>query len=135
VEGIIFAISFPLISAAVIIHFASLIPEEAQSQFELAIVSATIGGLLMVGGFIDKANKKQARELINIGKWFLIASVFATLYGLFLNWISYIDKIDTFGENLILTATIICLVFATFAFSWAISLLLPNLWKLGRNRH
>lgn len=132
IRGVIYGITFPLVASAVIVHFIHCMAGKA-GWFELAIISATIGGLTMTSGFVNRSLGKQDSELINIGKWFLISSVFSTLFGLFSPWLPDLENIDSFGDRLVVGATAVSLAIAALSFALATVLLIPKLWKLGQS--
>ena len=123
---------YPITSAAVLLYYIRTFAEKTGSQFELSIVSATIGGLVLVSGFIGEGKSASAKELIKVGKWFLIASVFGTMFALFMPALKGITNPHGTGYNLFFALTAATLIVATFSFAWAISLILPKLWRLGR---
>jgi len=132
-KALAIALIFPIVAAALLVYFVHVMISKSPSNFDLAIISATIGGLVMVGGFIDKSGKQQATELINIGRWFLIASVFSTLFSLFMPALAGMDESlsNTLAYKLLFYATALSLMASAFSFPWAVCLLLPKLWKLG----
>ena len=140
-----FAIAFPIIVATVIIYIAHTIqattaaplnstPQIPSYNFDLATISATLGGLIMVGGFIDNnkgRESKKPNELITIGKWFLIASVFSALVSLFMPAMAT-ENTATPGYTVLFFAVAVAILLSAFSFAWAVCLLLPKLWKLDR---
>ena len=134
---IVFSISFPILAAGAALHFSRVMTGQTTSQFESAIVSATLGGLLMVVGSVDKNRGEQAKRLLNIGKWFLVASVFSTIFGLFVPWLASIgglDNIDSRGSWIIFAVIVVSLSIGMFAFARAMSFLLVQLPKIGKDR-
>jgi hypothetical protein len=131
-EYLIIAVVYPATAAAVLLYFIHSFAEKTGSQFELSIVSATIGGLVMVSGFVGEGKTASARGLINVGKWFLTASVFSALFALFVSFLYGSNNTDGSGYKLAYTLALITLTIGTLSFAWALSLLLPMLWRLGR---
>jgi len=129
----LFLVCFPLVAGGMTVHFFHSIDKQTASDFGLAAVSATIGGLVMVGGFLDRADKPKASQLVSVGKWYLVAAVFLTLFGLFMPWLACAQDMKGCGERLVFAATVLSMGLATFAFAWATTLLIPRLWRLGED--
>jgi len=130
-EAVLLGLSLPLIGAAVFIHFIKTSATDADPQFGMAIVSATIGGLLVVAGTNYKDEYWKMRLTRN-GLLFLTASVFSALYNIFVNWLNTLGEING-ADYLVSAATLLSLVVAVISFSIAISVLIRSLWKLGKD--
>jgi len=95
--------------------------------FELAMISAVIGGLLFAGGFTG-VTSTYAKEVRRIGLSYLVATISFVFMGLYLP----ILKVPGMGEVLACAVISLSLLAALLSFGWAtvrLIMLIPVLWK------
>lgn len=107
------------------------IPREEYEPFELAIVSALLGGFTLAGGFASRPAPRLATGLRRVGALYIASTIAFVVFGLYIT----LDKVATPGDALSKVTQII--VPASFyvgapAFTWATAwlvTLVPQIWK------
>ena len=134
-ETIIFTITFPIIYVAVGFYYLKYLLALAENlgyNFEMAILSATLGGFVLVGGFLEKSNVSLRKELINVGRWFLMSAVFSSIFAFVVPLLAVTDKQEHIaGYYLLFGGVAISMLLAIIGFTWGISFLIPCLWRIG----
>ena len=111
------------------------VPRGEYEPFELAIVSALLGGFVLASGFISRPADKLATGLKRVGVLYLVATIAFVVFGLYIT----LDKIATAGDSLSkLTQVIVpgSLYIGVPAFTWATASLVtltPQIWGKERS--
>jgi ribosomal protein L37E len=128
---IYFGVIFSIIGAVLIIYFLQLAAKKAGTNFDLAMYSAAVGSLVLVGGFIDNTDELQAKTLKSIGKWFLIASIASALFKL--AWDALLgETAGSVGYRILYIFSLMALILSVYSFAYAICLLLPTIFTIDK---
>jgi hypothetical protein len=128
------SVMYSVVTSVLLIHFLRSLVNKNGIDFDLAIFSATIGSLVMVGGFVDRSDKYQASKLINIGKYFLSAAALFAILKLCGDSLLGFQEPYNLGYWILYSVTILSLLFSAMSFAIALSLLLPTIFKIGNER-
>jgi len=82
-EFIIFGVVGVVMYFSVAVYFMDYMGKYAEKpgyNFEMAILSATLGGFVLIGGFLDKTPSTAKKDLINSAKGFLTSAVFSAIF-------------------------------------------------------
>ena len=136
-EVIIFMIVTPVMYASLTLYYIKYITKYATENpsynFEIAILSTTLGGFVLIGGFLEKTNTSLRKQLINVGKWFLTSAVFSSIFGFAIPLHAIMDKQDNIAAYYLLDSVVaISMILAIVGFVWGIALLVTLLWKIGK---
>lgn len=84
IEGIIYGFFYSVLACGVLMYILRYFPpaETEPPTFELAIVSAVIGGFALSGGFLDKASAGLQRNIKCIGALYLGAAIAFIVFAL-----------------------------------------------------
>jgi len=134
-EVIIFTIVGTVMYLSVAVYYIKYIGDYAENpgyNFEMAILSATLGGFVLISGFLDKTPSSAKKDLVNSAKGFLTSAVFSTIFGFTLPMIEITEPEQTVAFNFLLIVLIASMVLSIVGFTWGVSVLIPCLWKIGR---
>ena len=139
IESIFYGIFYPILGAGVVVYVIYAIANVAKGgtpSFELAIISAVLGGFALSGGFLEQASSGLKRHIRRIGVLYLGAAIFFTVFALVIP----MAKVETVGVAywVVFLANLISMFFAVLFFTLATALLIAKLPKLlqefwGRN--
>lgn len=134
-ELIIFGVVGTVMYFSVAIYYIKCIGNVAQNlgyNFEMAILSATLGGFVLIGGFLDKTPSTTKKDLINSAKGFLTSAVFSTIFGFTLPMGAVTKPEQAIAYYLLIVVITASMMIAVLGFTWGVSVLIPCLWKIGR---
>jgi hypothetical protein len=134
-EVITFAVVGTVMYAAVFAYYINYIGNltgNLDYNFEMAILSATLGGFVLIGGFLDKAPSTAKKDLVSSATGFLASAVFSTIF-VFTVPLEAVIKPEQGGVFYLLTSVLLLsVIISVFGFTWGVSVLIPCLWKIGR---
>lgn len=134
-EFVIFGIVGTVMYFSVVVYYLNYMKDYAENlgyNFEMAILSATIGGFVLIGGFLDKTPPTVRKDLINSAKGFLTAAVFSTIFGFTLPLGAITKPEQVIAYYLLLFVLIASMMITVLGFTWGVSVLIPCLWRIGR---
>ncbi|MCP3685581.1 MAG: hypothetical protein GY861_23265 [bacterium] len=123
-----------LIYVSATVHFIYWGQGKGASPFELAMVSATLGGFLLIGTIIENTPLKNHLMFVRVSIIFLVAALLWVIAGLFF---PVFDSLYTQHEHAfwtqvfrVFTATAFILAGGAFALAtcWLVTLL-PSVWR------
>lgn len=114
------------------INYMGNFAENLGYDFEMAILSATLGGFVLIGGFLEKTNPRVKKDLVNAAKGFLTSAVFSTIFGFTLPMGAMTKPEQVVAYYLLIFVIIVSMMIAVLGFTWGVSVLIPCLWKIGR---
>lgn len=131
IEMLIFAVFYPILGAGVAVYFVYTVANIAEGEspsFELAVISAVLGGFALSGGFVDKASSILKRSIRRVGVLYLGSAIFFTVFTLVIP----AAKVETTGAAywIVFLTNVISMFFAMIFFSWATALLIAKFPKL-----
>ena len=139
---LIFGIVGVIMYFAVFIYYMKYIgnfPKNAETlnlgyNFDIGILSATIGGFALIGGFFDKTPASVKKELINTSRCFLITAVFSTIFTFILPVFLGGKPEQGSGYWFLFAALTASMFLSVLGFTFGTTLLIPCLWKIGRTK-
>ncbi len=129
IEGIIYGFFYPILACGIGIYILQYFSEEAKPpSFELAIISAIIGGFALSSGFLEQASSSLWRQIKFIGVLYLGAAIAFTVFAL----VVPMARIETSGIAywIIFLANLISMFAAIAFFTLATACLIAKLPKL-----
>lgn len=134
-EFIIFGIVGTVMYFSVALYYIKYMGNFAESlgyNFEMAILSATLGGFVLIGGFLEKTNPRVKKDLVNAAKGFLTSAVFSTIFVFTLPMGAVTKPEQALAYYLLIFVLIASMMVTVLGFTWGVSVLIPCLWKIGR---
>ena len=131
IERLIYAVFYPILGAGVGVYFVYTIANIAKGEspsFELAVISAVLGGFALSSGFVDEASSMLKRSIRRVGVLYLGSAIFFTVFTLVIP----MAKVETTGAAywIVFLTNVISMFFAMLFFSYATALLIAKLPKL-----
>ena len=118
--------------AAYYIKYMGNFAENSGYNFEMAMLSATLGGFVLIGGFLNKTSPTVNKDLINSAKGFLTSAVFSTIFVFTLPMGAVTKPDQALAYYLLIFVLIVSMMITVLGFTWGVSVLIPCLWKIGR---
>lgn len=134
-ETFLFVIVGTVMYVAVAYYYIKYIvnfTEYSGYDFEMAILSATLGGFVLIGGFLDKTSSTVKKNLINSAKGFLTSAVFSTIFVFTLPMSAVIEPEQAFAHYYLVVVLLASMIITVLSFTFGVSVLIPCLWKIGR---
>ena len=124
----------PVIVCGLFGYVLVTVPQGEYEPFELATISALLGGFVFAGGFMSQSETRSALGLKRVGALYLASTIAFVVFGFYIT----LDKIATEGDALskvTLVLVPISLYIAVLAFAWATAwlvTLIPQIWRRNR---
>ncbi len=133
-EFIIFGIVGTVMYFSVAVYYIKYMgnfAENAGYDFEMAILSATLGGFVLIGGFLEKTSPRVKKDLVNAAKGVLTSAVFSTIFVFTLPMGAVTKPEQALAYYLLIFVLIVSMMITVLGFTWGVSVLIPCLWKIG----
>lgn len=128
IEVIIYAFFYSVLGCGVIVYVMTYFSEAEPPSFELAIISAVLGGFALTRGFLQRVTSDLRRYIRRVGVLYLGAAIFFTVLTLVIPMV----KMDTTGAAcwIVSMAYLISMLAAMLFFASATGLLIAKFPKL-----
>jgi len=101
-------------------------------SFEMATLSALLGGFVLTGGFLSGSSNALGMSLRRVGTLYLASTVSFAILGLFLPILKVIGDADSIGDYIVVWVTgismVVGMIFFATATTWLIRIL-PEIWS------
>jgi hypothetical protein len=125
IEGIIYGFSYPILACGVAIYILQhFFGKTEPPSFELAIISAIIGGFALSSGFLEKVSSGLQLTIRRIGTFYLGAAIAFVVFAL----VMPMAKLETEGITywVVFLATSISMLAAIGFFAYATGFLIAK---------